>query len=65
MITAQVTSISSVRVLATTRIDLEKIIRKHSDIGCKVYYNLSSILVDRLVDTNLLARNVLSQISLF
>lgn len=64
-ITAQVTAINQVRVLATTRYDIERIVSENPGVGCRLYFNLGTILVDRLVDTNLLARNVLSQISIY
>jgi CRP-like cAMP-binding protein len=64
-VTADVTAVTSVRCLSTNRDKLQVVLHSHPKLGLQVYRNLSSILVDRLVDTNLLARNVLSQISLF
>ena len=64
-VTADVTAVTEVKCLATNRDRFQAVLHSHPALGLQVYRNLSSILVDRLVDTNLLARNVLSQISLF
>lgn len=64
-VTADVTAVNDVKTLASNRDKLSAVLHSNPALGMQVYRNLSSILVDRLVDTNLLARNVLSQISLF
>jgi CRP-like cAMP-binding protein len=64
-VTADVTAVTSASCLATNRDKFQVVLHSHPALGLRVYRNLSSILVDRLVDTNLLARNVLSQMSLF
>jgi CRP-like cAMP-binding protein len=64
-VTARVVAITSVEAFGTNRDRMQEILIAKPQLGLKVYRNLSSILVDRLVDTNLLARNVLSQISLY
>jgi CRP-like cAMP-binding protein len=64
-VTADVTAVSSVTALATNRDKFQRVLHSNPALGCLVYRNLSSILVDRLVDTNLLARNVLSQMSVY
>lgn len=64
-VTADVTAVSLVSALGTNRDKFQRVLHSNPALGCLVYRNLSSILVDRLVDTNLLARNVLSQISVF
>lgn len=64
-VTARVTAVTPVEVFGTNRDLIQEILASNPQLGLKVYQNLSSILVDRLVDTNLLARNVLSQISLY
>lgn len=64
-VTARVSAVTPVEAFGTNRDRMHEILVSNPQLGLKVYRNLSSILVDRLVDTNLLARNVLSQISLY
>lgn len=64
-VTANVVAVGDVLALEAKCSNIRELLESNPRIGCAVYRNLSRISIDRLVDTNMLARNVLSQISLF
>lgn len=57
-------ALTELKVLVTESDDLMKLFEVHPRIGYLVFRNLSRIIVDRLVDTNMAVRNVMSQMSL-
>ena len=59
---ANVRAVGEVRALKTSAEKLASIFQNRPRMGYVVYRNLAEILVDRLKDTNMLARNALSTV---
>jgi CRP-like cAMP-binding protein len=58
--TASCLAYSDVDTLVADGSALSQFLRDNTEIGAKVFFNLSSILADRLMDNNLLVRRVLA-----
>jgi CRP-like cAMP-binding protein len=57
---ASARALSSVHAFCTTRTELIHLFEKRPRIGYIVFMNLSAILVDRLKNSNMLVRNIIS-----
>ncbi|MFW7380764.1 MAG: cyclic nucleotide-binding domain-containing protein [Oligoflexus sp.] len=60
---ATVRSLSDLVMYESSRDELLELFEQHPRMGLAVYRNLAEILVDRIRDTNMLARNALGVIS--
>ena len=60
---ASVRAVTNLTLYETTRDQLLELFEQHPRIGYLVYQNLSELLVDRIRDTNMLARNALGVIA--